>query len=207
MKKIVLVLILLLFSSKVNAKESFIAINKKLNSQFNNNQVENSDIHTKLGISIAQKGEYEKAIEHFNIAIKLEPNNSSAYYNLAVCYMRMEKIDLAIENFKKCNGIYPNYKALINLGALYTEKAMYNESIKYLELAKALNEKDIELLHRLGLVYGLNGDYQNAIENFRKVLELDPDNKSAYYNLGVTYQHIGNNELAIENFNKAINKK
>lgn len=206
MKKLFLVAILLIFSSNVAAKESISSVNRVNPKLYNqtNNKIDNSDIYTKLGISIAQEGKYEKAAELFNLAIKLSSNNDSAYYNLAICYMKMGKTDLAIENFKKCNDIYPNYKALINIGALYADNEMYSQSIKYLELAKNLNEKDITLFHNLGRVYGISGDYQKAIESFKKVIELDPNDKNGYYNLGITYQQIGNNDLAIENLNKAI---
>jgi tetratricopeptide (TPR) repeat protein len=208
MKKLLLVLFLLLCSSKAYANESHLDIdniNHKFY-QFKNNKIENSDIYTKLGISLSEAGTFEKAIEHFNIAITLNSNNDSAYYNLAICYTKMKKTDLAIENFEKCNNLNSNYKALINIGALYADKGMYDQSIKYFELAKILNQKDIILFHNLGLIYGIKGEYQKAIENFKQVIALDPDNKNAYYNLGITYQQIGNNDLAIENLNKSINR-
>jgi tetratricopeptide (TPR) repeat protein len=205
-KILVLVLFLLIISCKVCAKESILTKNQN-NQKFYNqftNKLNNSNIYTKLGISVALEGKLEKAIECFNKAIILDSKNDTAHYNLAICYMKMGKIDLAIDNFIKCNNIYPNYKALINLGALYADKSLYEKSIKYLEQAKAFNEKDVALFYNLGLIYGVKGDYKKAIENFKTVTGIDPDNKNAYYNLGMTYQLIGNNELAIENFNKAL---
>ena len=210
MKKIILILaILLLTSFKVYAQGSALdekSIRSGVYDQVNSGNVDNSEIYTRLGISVAQERQYSRAIECFNKAIKLDEKNTSAYYNLAICYMKIDKTDLAIENFKKCNDIYPDYRSCINIGALYANQSMYDEAIKYLEKAKDFKEKDAALFHNLGIIYDNKGEHQKAIENFKKVLELDPKNKKAYYNIGIIYQHLGNNELAIENLNKAASE-
>jgi superkiller protein 3 len=210
MKKIILILAVLLFASgKVHAQYSILdekSTGTGVYNQFGTNKIDNSEIYTRLGISVAQQGQYTKAIECFNKAIKLDANSTSAYYNLAICYMKIDKTDLAIENFKKGNDIYPDYKSCINIGALYANQSMYDEAIKYLEQAKSFKEKDAALFHNLGIIYDNKGEHQKAIENFEKVLELDPKNKKAYYNIGIIYQHLGKNELAIENLNKAASE-
>jgi len=50
---------------------------------------------------------YQKAIEEFNIALKLQPNNAEVYFGLGAVYRRKGDFNLAIQNFEKGCEINP----------------------------------------------------------------------------------------------------
>lgn len=51
---------------------------------------------------------YDKAIENFEAAAKIDVKFSSAYNNIGTCYERMNNIPKAIESYKKALEIDPN---------------------------------------------------------------------------------------------------
>lgn len=64
--------------------------------------------HNYLGISYKSKGFLDKAIEHYQISIRLAPTYSEPYNNIGICYFEKGEIDQAILAFQKTISI--NYK-------------------------------------------------------------------------------------------------
>jgi tetratricopeptide (TPR) repeat protein len=58
-------------------------------------------VRVHLGNSHLERGELEKALEQYRIALELDPKNSIVHYNLACTHARMKKIDLAIEALQR----------------------------------------------------------------------------------------------------------
>ena len=54
-------------------------------------------------------GKFDKAIEEFNKALKLNPNDPEIYYNLGLAYESKSKLDEARKMYEKAVEINPNY--------------------------------------------------------------------------------------------------
>jgi tetratricopeptide (TPR) repeat protein len=46
------------------------------------------EAHNNLGNAYSEQGEIDKAIEHYQIALKLKPDYSDAHYNLGIAYQK-----------------------------------------------------------------------------------------------------------------------
>jgi len=66
-----------------------------------------------------------------------------------------------------------------NLGDLYREKKMYNESVKNYKKALAIEPEKPDLYNLLGNTYTLMNDNQNALVSLKKACDLDSSN--AFY--------------------------
>jgi tetratricopeptide (TPR) repeat protein len=55
----------------------------------------------------ATYGNYTAAIEAFKQALKLDPANGEAYFDLALAYMGLDDYDLAVEHFNKALELSP----------------------------------------------------------------------------------------------------
>jgi len=53
-------------------------------------------------------GDFDSAVKLYLIAVKLDPENWTAYQNLAGCYFRLHKIDEAKAAYEQCLAINPD---------------------------------------------------------------------------------------------------
>jgi len=76
------------------------------------------------------------------------------------------------ELIKKFPNDYIFYNAL---GMAFMNLGQFDESVKILDKAIKLNEKNIHVLNNLGLVHGYLANYQKANEYFDRALKIKPD--------------------------------
>ena len=72
-------------------------------------------IYSNLGVVYARKKEYQKAIENFSMAIKINPQDASAYKNLGMCLDSLGKKEQAYLAFKKAVELNPEFAEKIKL--------------------------------------------------------------------------------------------
>lgn len=60
------------------------------------------------GLSLTEKGRYDKAIEYYNKAITIDPNYVYAYSNRGIAYAWKGEYDKAIDDFNKGILLSPN---------------------------------------------------------------------------------------------------
>lgn len=136
--------------------------------------------HNNLGDYYARQGNFEKAVEEFQTAIKLLPNYGDAYHNLGNTYQQMQKDDQAIESYKKALEFNPNlWQSYQNLAAVYFKQGKFNLAKEELEKAIAVNPNNSNLYVNLAIVYLKLNDSINAKKTLNQALLLDPQNPQA----------------------------
>ncbi len=63
------------------------------------------------GFVCLQSGKWEEGIENFKKAITINPKSSQSYGNMAICYVNLNKKQLAMDAFDAALAIDPNYKS------------------------------------------------------------------------------------------------
>ena len=83
------------------------------------------------GITYGQREENDKAIEHFNKAIELNPQLSVAYHNRGVSYGQLGDYNRAIQDFNKALELDAgSAAAYTGRGAIYWRQGNYNRAIQ-----------------------------------------------------------------------------
>jgi tetratricopeptide (TPR) repeat protein len=129
-------------------------------------------IHNNIGNSFVERGEFDKAIHHYNEAVKIRDGYTPAYHNLGNTYYALKKYAPAIENFKLAAQTDPNnFIAYHNLGGIYLElgeisksKAMY---IKTLEI----NRSYIPARRNLRLLLSKESEVERAINDMQLAIQ------------------------------------
>jgi superkiller protein 3 len=126
-----------------------------------------------------ENGFNELAIEYYQQAIDIDPNNAEAYYNMGFVYSRTD-------DYKKAD---PYYK----------------KAIQYYKKVLELDPNDVKVYNNMGLAYRWLSDEKKAIQCFQKVIALDPTlANAAYVNMGNAYRSLKNFNEAIRCYQKAL---
>lgn len=138
----------------------------------------NGDVHF-------QSRQYDKAIENYQKAIEINPDNDRAHHKLGIVYFNLGLYATAIENYTKAIDINPNkIEAYHGRGIVYGMQSEYQKSIT--DLTKALQiDKTVEatdsrfplranIYHNRGFIYLHLEEYQKSLADFEKAIEINP---------------------------------
>ena len=167
--------------------------------------LELSQVYNNRGEAYKDIEEYDIAIEDFDKAIQLNPNDAGAYSNRGAVYNNKGNFDAAIANFEEAIQLNPNYAgAYNNRGKSYNDKGELDRAIADYDKAIELNPNDADTYNNRGVAYHNKGNFDCAIIDFNKGIQLNPNYANAYNNRGVAYSDKGEFDHAIADFNKAI---
>lgn len=101
--------------------------------------VEAANIHNNLGVSYIKKGEVNKAMEHFQQAVAVNPQFAQAHNNLGLSLSSSGRQDQAIDAFKRAISLKPDFvDAYVNLGIAYGRQGSLDQAIVHFQAALAL---------------------------------------------------------------------
>jgi tetratricopeptide (TPR) repeat protein len=162
--------------------------------------------YVRLSYIFIGRGEFEKAIDASNEALKIDPNLAECYISRGVAYAKSNRYDKAIEDFNKAVELNPlDAKAYSNRGTVYVEINEHERAIEDYNKAIELNPNFARVLYyNRGNVYAKINEHERAIEDYNKAIELNPNFAKVYYNRGNTYARLNEHERAIEDYSKAI---
>lgn len=131
------------------------------------------------GWQLLQKQELSSALDKFQEAVKLDPNNGNAWNGLGWVYMNSGSGDQAQNAWQKCLKLIPNQPAALNgLGQLALMRRQYDQAEKYL-LASAASPKAPAALFGLTRLYLLQGKYEQAEKWGQKLVAVEPNNETS----------------------------
>jgi len=161
-------------------------------------------VHVTLGIIYRNTGKYEEAIEEFQKALQLDPENSDAYRELAGAFEKFGRLEEAEAAYKKAIELKPDYWAgHSHLGAYYYYQARYSEAEKMWRKVTELTPDNVRGYYNLGALYQLMDRRDLAITMLKRSIDIKPSWVAAS-NLGTLYFMEGNYTLAMRMFEKAI---
>lgn len=140
------------------------------------------------GTELLGQGKISEAIELYQTAIKLNPEDEDAHYNLAIALGRHGQHDAAIKEYQEALRIYPDYtEAHINLGNLLVARKQIPEAIQHFREALKIAPDSASAHNNLGNALGREGNLDAAIDSFKEAVRLKPDYIEARFNLANSY--------------------
>jgi tetratricopeptide (TPR) repeat protein len=157
------------------------------------------------GITYDNKGNYDRAIQNLDEAIRLNPNNAKAFADRGADYNKKGDYDRAIQDLNQAIRLNPsNDNAFYNRARAYDNKGDYNRAIQDLDDAIRLNPNNADAFADRGTDYNNKGDYDRAIQDLNQAIRLDPSNADFFNNRGMVYNNKGNYDRAIQDLDEAI---
>lgn len=149
--------------------------------------------------------QYEKAIEYYTEAVRLNKIDQESYNNRANIYIDQGKFDLAFEDYKRSLEIKPdNHLTCDNVGAYYARKGMFDSALFFLNKAISLKPDYKPAYSNRGLTFMSLKRYDEAISDFENYLKLEPGSADIINTIGLCYRLSGRNQEALNYINRAI---
>ncbi len=150
------------------------------------------DGYAHLGGAEHEMGDYNHAIETFENALKLAPQDREIWNNLGYTYFCAGHLTRAVECFDKALEIDPRYKnAWYNKGYAYHGADMLEDAVICYEKALLEDSRDRVLWNNLGnALYNL-GRFVESIPKFVEAIRVDPDYEIAWNNIGNALEKTG----------------
>jgi serine/threonine-protein kinase len=131
--------------------------------------------HNCLGIVSDGTGAYQRAVDEFQRAARLDPSSDSALLGLASAFDKLGRTAEAESFFKRAIDLHPQYwEGYARLGTFYFNAARYREAEEqFRRLTRLVPEGDIGYSN-LGAAYLAEGRYAEAVTQFDDALQLQP---------------------------------
>ena len=149
--------------------------------------------------------EYEKAIELYDEAIKLNDKFTWAYFNRGLAHKDLGNHQEALEDYNKAIALdSEDVDAYINRGLVYEALKEYEKALADYDKAIALNTEDADVYNNRGIVYEALKEYEKALADYDKAIALNTEDADAYINRGNVYRTLKEYEKALADYDKAI---
>ena len=157
------------------------------------------------GIKHTKANQYDKAIEAFQAALKIDPDSAKALYGIGMALIGMNRNADAVESLKNALVLNPKSPGiLINLGIAYKNLHRYDEALRSMGEAAKLDPTDTNIQNMMGSAASDAGRYEDAVGYFKRASELAPRFPAPFHNLGLTLNRMGRYADAIEPFKACL---
>jgi len=140
---------------------------------------DNYIMHNNIGSAFLLKGEFDKAIDHYSQALKIEPNLQETHYNLGVALKAKGRFDEALSHFREAIRLKPDLPMALNAAANILLKSPdlkmrdTAEAVKLAERAAELTKfKKATILSTLAAAYAASGQFDKAVATAQLALDL-----------------------------------
>jgi len=153
----------------------------------------------KDGVALHDNSEFEKAIDTYKKALKLEPNSSLVNYEIALSYFSKEDFKKSIKYSDKVIDINDEFllQAYLTKGSSLDMMNKTDESIEVFEKAIESTEGHFLLDYNLALNYYKKNLYEKAQKNAINAIQKNTNHASSHLMLTNINQQIGNRVEAI----------
>ncbi len=152
-------------------------------------------------LSAVQIGYWKNTITLMAHAAAVTKNNHLAYNNLGVEFMKLNRLDEAMENYTLAIQSKDNYPmAHSNLGVIYAQRGDLQRAMQEFQRALQMDPDYADALCNAGRVYLLENKLDIAVEHFRHAIRARPSHTDSHINLGHAYSLQGKFDEAIGEF-------
>lgn len=164
------------------------------------------EIYLDLATELEQLRDFLGAIEVLEEAMRLNPKNEGALYELAFCFDQLGDYNRAIRSYRDFLDENPySFTAWYNLGNTFSKAENYPDAIMAYEYCVAINDTFSPAYFNMGNAHLTLEQYKESIDCFFKCVEIDGDDALTYCYLGEAYEQMEELSLAWEYYQKSLN--
>ncbi|MGC8838446.1 MAG: tetratricopeptide repeat protein, partial [Anaerolineae bacterium] len=165
-----------------------------------------ADGHRSLGNAYSQAGEHEKALEEYQAALAMDPQNVASWTALGDTYATLGRTDEAIAAYRQALALKEDADIHAYIALLLDKQGRTDEAEA--EYRASLRVKDNALAHvGLAEIYERSGRTEEAIAEYRAALPLVQDPAmvaNIHLTLARLYGQLGRTEEAMDAYRAAL---
>lgn len=164
-----------------------------------------SDLHYKMCVVADSLNQTERALEHCNIAIGLNPEAAYYYYVKASILIQLDEYDEAEENLQTSVEIDPHFSdAFAYWAGVKLERKQFEKALELANESLELDSSNILGLNVRSKAQLKLNDLQGAKETIEDALQSEPNNAYTHTNFGWNLLEEGKPKEALEHFKEAL---
>ncbi|MGE5053345.1 MAG: tetratricopeptide repeat protein [Acidobacteriota bacterium] len=150
--------------------------------------------------------EFPAAVVEFSNALQVDPTFAPAHFQLAQCYLKMQRFQDAYAQLQRTVELDPhNRKASLDLGLMLIAGRNYGQVKSLVEQMQRNDPHGSDAHLLLSELYRVQGKSDLALQQIQQALSLDPNSAQLYVQLGTLQQSGTANVNSAENsFQKAL---
>ncbi len=161
--------------------------------------------HNGLARAYEAQGNSEKAIHHFEAALRICPGFTDGRYNYGRILAENGRKREAAKAYLAVLETDPDFvRAHVNLGNILAEDGRFDEAVAHYQKALALKEENVNAHFNLANTFFRAGRIDEAISEYQKALNLKSDDPDIHYNLGNAFMSKGIAEKAVHHYLRAL---
>jgi tetratricopeptide (TPR) repeat protein len=152
-----------------------------------------------------ERNNLRHALEAFNKAIELSPNDPRAFEGRATAHFQAGNVQDALNDYDEAIRLNPaNATNHINRGLMHYFNQNSDAAIEDFSHAIELNPAYAMAYNNRATVYRDQQDYEKALADYSLALDLEPRNPVTLLNRGDTYALMDDHYRALDDYNKAM---
>jgi tetratricopeptide (TPR) repeat protein len=161
------------------------------------------------GGAYIRKGQYDRAIQDLDQAIRRDPNYAQAFQSRGTAYSLRGQYERAIGDFNQAIQLDPKSAAsFYGRGDTYNVQGQYERAIQDFDRAIRLKPDLAPIFfaatfHERGLAYAGKGQYDRALQDYDQAIRLYPNLAQAFYDRGAALRALRQPARAEADFVKA----
>ena len=148
---------------------------------------------------------HEAAIRACTLLIQKNPRNAVYYFNRAISYRELGKVDLALADYNRAVEINPRYyEAFNNRGTIYMNRRDNERALQDFTRAVEINPKYAIAHNNRGEALENMDRLEDALAAYSRAIDLNPKYARAYANRGDIWRKMGRRDDAIADYRYAL---
>lgn len=164
-----------------------------------------ADEYYNEGVEYDEKLDYEKALNSFSLAIKLQPDFAEAYAYRAGTFYSLGDYDSALRDANKAIQINHELASAYNIrGIIYLDKNEFDKAIIDFNKSLTIDSTFAFAYSNRGIAKVNSGKYMEAYNDHSKAILLNSFKGDFFINRGVSLYFMEDYDAAIQDYNKGL---
>lgn len=158
-----------------------------------------------LGLVEIKAGNYHRAIEVLDSAIRLNNKEADMYAHRGLAYERIHETELARRDFEFAFRLDPEHSiSLVNKSYILKNEGRLSESIENIGRAIRSNPNTPDTYAERAVLRLERHEYELAVSDYDSAIRLNPKDTELWFNRGLALEKCGRVADAFESFGNAI---